>query len=150
MVTMREAYDVSVANTLVNIRAIGGIGALGVLVAFVGLYGLVASVVSQRVREFGIRMALGATPRRVLRMALTEGTLLAVAGVAIGLGLSLGGDSVAVLAGATVPNSESARLTFGEYALVVFFVLGVMAIASYLPARRAARMGLATTLRGSN
>lgn len=148
-VTMREAYDVSVANTLVNIRAIGAIGFMGVLLAFSGLYGLVASGVSQRIREFGIRMAIGATPRRVLRMALTEGVTLALVGVAIGLFLSLGGDSAALLAGATIPNSESSRLTFGEYFVVVCVVLVVMAIGSYIPARRAARIELATTLRES-
>jgi len=62
-------------------------GAMGLLMAVIGLYGVVAYAVSRRTREIGIRLAVGATPGRVMRMVLNQGVAFTAAGLAIGLAL---------------------------------------------------------------
>jgi len=117
-------------------------GVLALLLAVVGLYGVKSYIVSQRTREIGIRMALGARPGDVLTMMLKEGAALAAAGVALGLPL-------AALLGFTLSS-----LLFDVKPLdpVVFVsapaLLAVAAlIATWLPARRATRVTPLTALR---
>ena len=71
-----------VSNVIVG--TVAGMGSMGLLLALVGLYALVAHAVSQRTREIGIRMAVGARPGNVLRMVLRHGLLLSIAGIALG------------------------------------------------------------------
>ncbi len=78
-------YDSAVRSFLVFMYAVAAMGVMSVTLAFVGLYGLVASSVSQRTREIGIRMAVGADQRRVLRMVLGQGLRVTVIGVGLGL-----------------------------------------------------------------
>ena len=103
------------------------------MLGVVGLYGVIAYSVSQRTREIGIRMALGAQRRSVLQMVLREAGWLATAGIAIGVASSLA--TGLLLRG----------LLFGVHAwdvptlVTVAAVLGISALlASYIPARRAA------------
>ncbi len=125
--------------------AAGLLAALGVIafvLSAVGLYGVMSYTVSQRTRELGIRMVLGARPREVLGVVVRQGMLLAGAGVAGGLLLALA--SMRLLGTFLVGISPFDPLTFLAAAL---FLGAVAAIASFLPAHRATRMDPATALR---
>jgi len=119
-----------------------GLAALALMLATIGVYGVRAYIVAERTREIGIRMALGATARDVLRLVIGDGLLLAVIGVGIGLPLaillSLGLRSVFVDVGGI------------DYAVLIVAtaVLAVTALAaSAIPARRAAKVEPLTALR---
>ena len=121
---------------------VGGFAALALLLGVVGLYGVVAYSVSQRSREIGIRMALGAQPRSVYRLILQEAGWLTALGMAIGL--------VCSVAAATLMRG----MLFGVRAwdvptlAAVAGVLGVSAVlASFIPARRAASVNPVEALR---
>jgi ABC-type antimicrobial peptide transport system permease subunit len=117
-------------------------GAFALLLAVIGVYGVVSQSVSERTREFGIRVALGASRRRLYRVILGRTLALAVVGIALGLaGARLTTHLLgAILFGAN-PN-DPAVLAFVGSVLIV-----VMLAASYLPARRAARIDPVQTLR---
>lgn len=117
-------------------------GVLAILLSAVGLYSVMAYVVSQRTREVGIRMALGANRADVLKMITVQGMRLAVIGVVIGLLLSLG------LARAL----SSLLIGISGYDVTTFVVVSsllvlVAFIACYLPARRATKIDPLTALR---
>jgi predicted permease len=120
----------------------GGMGLIGVTLAIVGVYGVVSFGASLRTREIGIRMALGASPRDVLRLILGQGLLM----VAIGLLVGLAAASAMSRGLATLLPLVDATdwLTFGSIAAG----LGVLAlVACYLPARRATKVPPMTALR---
>lgn len=125
------------------IAAAGGAGALALLLSAIGLYAVVAFAVGQRVREIGIRTALGAQSRQVVKLFVNQGLRLAVIGLGIGLALGIGGVRLMSAARGDEPPSG----TLGLSALVVAFVLGVALLASWLPARRAARVDPLEVLR---
>jgi predicted permease len=121
---------------------VGGFAVMALLLGVVGLYGVIAYSVSQRTREIGVRMALGAHRDSIHRMVLREAGLLAIAGIAIGLVFSL------------FAGSLMGGLLFGVRswdASVLCAVVGVLAaaalLASYLPARRAAAVNPMDALR---
>ncbi|MEP6475319.1 MAG: ABC transporter permease [Gemmatimonadota bacterium] len=115
--------------------ALGGFGLLGLLLASLGIYGVVAFGVSQRRREIGIRMALGAAGAQVVRRAVTEGMRLVLIGLGVGLLLASG---AAVLARKLLYGlAPIDPLSFLGASLV--FAL-VALVASWIPARRAARI----------
>lgn len=121
---------------------VGGFAALAFLLSIVGLYGVIAYSVSQRTREIGVRMALGAQKSTVERMILREAAWLTVAGIALGLGCSIGA--------AKFIHS----LLFGVRAWDVPTLAGVAVLlaaaalaASSIPARRAASVNPAEALR---
>ncbi len=121
---------------------VGGFASLALLLSVVGLYGTITYSVSQRTREIGIRMALGAQRRSVYQLILKEAGWLAAGGVVLGIICSLG---AATLMG---------KLLFGVRSwdvatlLAAAFVLGVSALlASYVPARRAAKVDPMVALR---
>ena len=117
-------------------------GVLAVLLSAVGLYSVMAYVVSQRTREVGIRMALGADRRHVLQMITKQGMWLASVGVVIGLVLSLA--LVRVLSSVLIGVSGYDPLIF----VLVPLLLGSVAfVASYLPARRATKVNPLIALR---
>jgi predicted lysophospholipase L1 biosynthesis ABC-type transport system permease subunit len=119
-----------------------GFGALALGLAAVGLYGVVAYVVRQREREIGVRVALGASPGRVLALTLRQGMTPVGVGLAVGLVAALA--VTRVLRALLFEVSATDPLTFFAVALL----LGVVAfLASYLPARRAARVDPAIALR---
>ncbi|MEJ7809818.1 MAG: ABC transporter permease [Gemmatimonadaceae bacterium] len=114
---------------------LGAFAAVAVLLAAVGLYGVISYAVTQRTKEIGVRMALGARPRDVLRLVVGEGWVL----TAIGIGVGLAGALVAAraLAGMLFGVSPSDPATF----LGIAALLAAVALfASYIPARRASRV----------
>ena len=112
---------------------LGFFGLLGLLLAAVGIYGVMAYSVSQRKRELGIRVALGADRSSVLRLVLREGMRLALIGTAIGLAGALGASRL--VAGLLYNASPLDPVAFVGVPLTL---LAVAALAVYLPARRAA------------
>ncbi|HVU25256.1 MAG TPA: ADOP family duplicated permease [Opitutus sp.] len=116
--------------------------ASAMLLSSLGLYGVMAYAVAQRTREFGIRLALGAAPRHVLRMVFAEGTRLALLGLAAGLvGALLLSRYLTALLFEVKANDP---LAYGAVALVL---AAVAAVASFLPARRATRVDPVIALR---
>lgn len=130
--TMQDVYDKSVARTSFTLVMLGVAAAMALALGIIGIYGVMSYIVSQRQREIGIRLALGAQHGHVLQIILQQGTKLALTGVAIGICAGLGLTSLMkhVLFGVTAHDP----LTFTAVsALIVFIAL----LASYVPARRA-------------
>ena len=120
-------------------------GVMSVTLAFAGIYGLVASNVSQRTREIGLRMAVGADRARVLGMVLGQGVRVTLIGLALGLVLTFGADQ-AMQAAFPGANESSGRELI-EYVRVIAAMLLVTGLAAYLPARRAVRIEPTRALR---
>jgi putative ABC transport system permease protein len=123
-------------------QLLGVFAALAAALAAVGLYGTIAYTVSQRDREFGIRMALGAGPGELLRLVVRQGLGVAALGIAAGTATALALSRV--LSSLLYGVSPADPLT---YAAIVLGVGGLALLASYLPARRAARLLPARVLR---
>jgi len=140
--TLEQMMSEVVARPRLLAVLMGLFAALGLLLGAVGIYGVLAYTVSQRRREIGVRLALGATTRDVLRMVVGGGLRLVAVGVAVGLAgaLALARLMESVLYG--VPPHDP--LTFAS---VVVGLMGVALIASWLPARRASRVPPAVALR---
>jgi putative ABC transport system permease protein len=120
----------------------GGIGGAGLFLSAFGLYGLVAFVVAQRMREFGLRMALGATRGKILRATLGDGVRLAVPGLAVG-GLAAAGTTFAMQS-MLLGVAPLSPVAFG---LTGLLVLAVVLLACAVPAARAAGADPAAALR---
>lgn len=120
----------------------GTLGAAGLMLAALGLYGLMAYAVASRTREIGIRQALGADPRRVIRMFVRQGMKLAVIGASVGIVLGLG--VAFAIQGLLFGVSPVDPLAL---AATVAAMLAVGLAASYLPARRAANVTPLAALR---
>ena len=145
-ITSVFTFDAAVSRALGRPRLVavllGAFGVLGLLLGVVGVYGLLAQLVSQRRRDIGVRMALGASPSDVRALFVGRGFKLALLGVAVGIAgaLALCRALTSVLYGV----SPGDPLTFvGTSALL----LAAAVSASWLPAQRAARMDPAQTLR---
>jgi predicted permease len=141
--TLRKLADVRLFPVRAGAWLIGAFGALALVVAAVGLYGVIGYSVSRRVREIGIRKALGARPGQLVAMVLGEGMVLVGVGGVIG----------AVLAAAAA-RVLSSVLFVGPFDVVSFAIaFGVLALvallANALPARRAARVDPMVALRSS-
>jgi len=133
--TMQQWLSESLARRRFAMLALGLFAVVAMLLASVGIYGVMSYTVAQRTREIGIRVALGAQTRNVLKLIVGQGMVLAGSGVAIGL--------VAALAITRV----MASLLFGVGAtdLLTFVCIGLLLtvvalLACYLPARRAAKV----------
>ena len=140
--TMDDVLARSTSERRLNMAIIAGFALSALLLAGVGLYGVIAYGVTQRLREFGVRMALGARPSDVSRMVLRKGSMLAVLGAVLGFG-----GAIALLrAMRSLLYGVSA---FDPLTLVVAagLLLSVALAASYFPARRAARVDPAYALR---
>ena len=127
-------------------RALAGLlslfGGLAILLAAIGVFGVMAQAVAQRTREIGVRMALGAEPRDIIRMVVRRAARVSMAGVIAGFGLSL--FAMRALATLLFEIEPDDPLTFWTVAAAILIV---SMVASYLPARRAARVDPLTTMR---
>jgi ABC-type antimicrobial peptide transport system permease subunit len=139
---MNRVVDSSVATPRLTFVLVGLFAGLAIVLAAIGAYGVISYTVSQRTSEFGLRVALGAQRRDLLRMVLVQSARLAVAGTAIGVVLALS-------LGRVVKSLTYAVSIFDPAILgsVVLLVLGVALLASYVPARRAAGADPMSTLR---
>lgn len=140
--TMTQIVEDQTASRTVQARLLGGFAALAFLLAAVGIHGLLSFAVSQRSREIGVRVALGAMPRDILRMVLRQAVLVAAAGVIPGalLAYQAGLAMQSRLAGVK-PNDPAAFLTAAALC-VAMTIFG-----SLLPAWRALRVDPITALR---
>jgi predicted permease len=136
--TLQQIASNSMAPQRLPMILLGAFAVLALLLASVGIYGVISYSVSQRTREIGIRMAVGAERRDVLRMIIGQGLRLVAAGVLIGAGIAL------LLARLL---SAFSRLLYGvrandpvTFMAVLFVLAGVSVLACYFPARRASRL----------
>jgi predicted permease len=141
--TLGDVYDRSLATTSFTLVVLAVAAAMALFLGLVGIYGVVAYAVTQRRREIGLRIALGASHRGVQRMFLRQGVTLAAAGVVCGV------------AGAALLTRLMSRLLFGmspldpaTYVLVSLGLVGVAALASCVPARAATSLDPVRSLRG--
>jgi predicted permease len=143
--TMKDFYrmrSVTLANMIVG--TVAGLGLMGLLLAMAGLYGLVAYSVSRRTREIGIRIAIGADRRQVVRMVLGQGLKLGAIGVAVGLVVSI--------FACRALTSATWFLTFDRvnpliFAAIALLLLVVTTLAAWAPARHASRIDPMRALR---
>ena len=141
--TVATLYESRVTDTWLNyFQMVGTMGCIGLALATTGLYGLVAYTVSRRVKEFGIRVAVGATRRDVVWLVERRGLILAGVGIAVGGALTA---AVTPMLAASFPGLGVSSPAV--YCLVPLVLLAVSAVASYVPARRAAGMDPLRALR---
>jgi ABC-type antimicrobial peptide transport system permease subunit len=140
---MLDRIGASLAPPRSQAGLVGFFGLTALLLAVVGVYGVLATLVSDRQREIGLRLALGATSRRVEASVLGQGATLIALGTALGLvGGLAGGRLLGRLLYGITPDDP---LTF---AAVPVFLAGVALAACWVPARRAARIDPMSALRG--
>jgi predicted permease len=133
--TLQEIYDRSLARTSFTLVMLAIAGGMALLLGLAGIYGVISYAVSQRRREIGIRVALGAQPGAVTRLFVGHGMVLAAIGVAIGLA---GAFAVTrLMASLLFEVSPVDPLTYAAVALALF---GATVLACYLPALRATRV----------
>ncbi|NQW03207.1 MAG: ABC transporter permease [Acidobacteria bacterium] len=142
VVLLSDLVEQETAERSVQIRVIAAFAAVALLLAVVGIYGVLSFGVTQRLHEFGVRLALGATPQDIVMLVTRQTARLAVAGVGVGL-----------IAGYVASRSIESLLvgvTAGD--LMAYVVVGLLAgltalVAGLAPARRAARVGAASVIR---
>ena len=139
---MTEYVAKSIGQQRLQTLLVGVFGAVALVLALVGVYGVMSYTVTQRVREIGVRMALGARPGDVTRMVVRQGLRLAVIGVGSGLVAALFAGRLAASLFYGVSASDPATL-----AATASLLLGVTALATWFPARRAARVDPMIALR---
>jgi predicted permease len=140
--TMDELIADSLADRRFSMILLGLFAALAVLLSTVGIYGVISYIVSQRTREIGIRVALGATHTDVLRTVLLQGAKMTALGIAIGLALSIA--VTRLLATLLFGVTATDPLTL---AAVAALLAAVSLAATYIPARRASHLDPTTALR---
>ena len=140
--TLEDVRAEVLAPTKLNTIVFGGFAAVALAIAVVGVAGVLAFSVSGRIREFGVRLAIGSQPRHILTGVLTEGTVMAGLGVVAG---AVGGYALARIVGSAIPDVKvpGALPIFGAAAVLLAAAL----IASLLPAARAARVDVMEALR---
>jgi predicted permease len=140
--TFRQIYSASLGSRKFNVILIGFFGMTALLLAAAGVFGVMAYSVSRRTREFGVRVALGATSRDVLRMVVGQGMRTILIGVAVGIvgSLALTRAVSSLLFGVTATDP----VTFGA---VTLLLMAVALLACYIPAKRATKVDPVVALR---
>jgi predicted permease len=140
--TLRELVGASVARTRYAGSLLGAFAALALVIAVIGIYGVMSYLVTQRDKELGVRIALGAKSRDILRLVLREGVRLSALGAGIGLLAALG------------TTRAMGKLLYGvspadpvTYAGVTLLLAAAVLIACYVPSRRATRADPMVALR---
>jgi len=140
--TMDEILELDLGDRRQQMWLLGVFAGLALLLTSIGLYGVLSYGVAQRTREFGLRIALGASHGSVIRMVLGRGVLLTSVGLLIGLGLAWA--SARTMKSLLYGVTDTDPLTF----VVVVGLLGAVAlVACYVPARRATRVDAMEALR---
>jgi len=142
--SMDEVLDASLASRRFSANLVAGFAGGALLLASIGIYGLLAYMVGQRSREIGLRLALGAQRADILRLVLGKGVVLAGLGIVTGV----------IFSASTASTMASLLYGVRPYDPAVFLIvplllLGVAALASYLPARRATKVNPIVALRES-
>jgi predicted permease len=140
--SMTEYISASLFGAKIAANLLTLLSGIGLLLAAMGLYGVMAYSVAQRTREFGVRMAMGAKPRDILRLILRESGTLTLSGMAAGLVLAA--LSARVVANSIYGVSPLDPLTYAAVGLVL---VGVALAASYVPAHRATKVDPMVALR---
>ena len=132
VIGLQEIYDRSLARTSFALVMLVIAGAMALLLGMTGIYGVISYSVSQRTREIGIRVALGAQARSVRRMFVAYGLVLGSVGVAIGIAVAVG--IMRLMSTMLFEVSPGDPLTYG---LVSLALIAATTVASYIPAARA-------------
>jgi putative ABC transport system permease protein len=140
--TLRGYVAQVTAGQRFAMQLLGVFAALAAALAAIGLYGTIAYTVSQRGREFGVRLALGAGPRELIGLVMRQGLSLAAVGIVVGIAAALGLSRVLSSLLYGVGPADPAT-----YAAIVLGVAALALVASYVPALRAARVQPARVLR---
>jgi predicted permease len=133
--TLNEALSASLSERRFSMEMVGLFALTALLLAGLGIYGVISYIVVERTHEIGIRLALGAQSRNILRMVLRQGLGLAIAGAAVGLVCALIVSHL--MAGLLYGVRPTDPLTFAGVAILL---IGVSLLACYIPARRAVRV----------
>lgn len=140
--TLDEIAGNALATRRFTLALVAAFALSALFLAVVGVYGVMAQTVGQRVREFGVRQALGAKPSDILRLVLSGGAMMGLVGLVAGLAIAL---PVTRLAGSLLfRTSPTDPLTLASVAALLF---AATVLASYIPARRATRTDPASALR---
>jgi len=139
---MEQLISKSVSESRTNMLAVGSFAALALILATIGIYGVIAYSVTQRTREIGIRVALGATHTQVLTSVIRQGLALTLVGVVLGLVASL------AVSRLLASRLYEIRATDPEtFLIVVLLLIAISLLASYLAAHRAAHLDPMAALR---
>jgi putative ABC transport system permease protein len=140
--TMDDAMSASASQQRFFMALLVGFAVLALVLAAIGIYGVISYSVTQRTREMGIRIALGATQHRVMKLVVSQGATLAIVGVGLGTAGAL--SLTRVIQGLLFNTSALDLPTFvGVGALLA----GIAIVAAYMPARRAAKVDPVTAMR---
>ncbi len=139
---MEEILSESVAGRWLNTLLLAVFGGEALILAVVGLYGVMSYSVAQRTQEMGIRTALGATSRDVLKLIVGQGMLLTGAGIAIGIGGAFGLTRLMKSLLFDVKPTDPTTI-----AVIALLLGGVALLACWIPARRATKVDPMIALR---
>jgi putative ABC transport system permease protein len=142
VMSLAENIEISLFPARLGAVLLGVFGSLALLIASIGIYGVMSYGVSERTKEMGIRMALGARGSDVLRLVISQGMWLAIIGVGIGAGLAL--VATRVVKSYLYDVSPTDPLTFAG---IAFLLISVALLACYIPARRATKVDPLVALR---
>src|SRR5215471_11957184 len=140
--TLDDVITASLAARRLTMILLSGFAGLALVLSCIGIYGVISYLVGQRTREIGVRMALGAQRRDVLRLVLGQGFKMALVGTAVGIVAALG--LTRLMASQLFGITAHDPLTFAAVGVVLFLVA---LLACYLPARRAVRVDPIVALR---
>ena len=138
-----DALSDSISSYRFTMTLLGAFAGLALVLSAIGLYGVIAYVVTQRQREIGIRIALGARPRHVARAIVARGLVLSAIGLALGLGIAKSGAKIlqTSLYGVTGADPLS-------YVAAALLLIAISVLACVVPMRRAMSVDPAITMRG--